>query len=111
MGEKRPRLNVEIDHVKNYPFIRNEIQKDLEKNYPDDPEKVAESLSWMDQLHDLETEMQKIMEVVDQEMLKAEQKSLNLLGSTPERIPYYIQQLAQRYDECKRQEQDQKDEQ
>jgi hypothetical protein len=110
MGEKRPRLNVEIDHVKNYPFIRSEIQKDLEKNYPDDPDKVAESLSWLDQLHDLETEMQKIMEVVDQELLKAEQKSLNLLSSTPERIPHYIQHLAKHYDEWRKQ-QDQQNEQ
>ncbi|MBL1225629.1 hypothetical protein [Enterococcus sp. BWR-S5] len=104
MGEKRPRINVEIDHVKNYPFIRNEVQKDLEKNYPEEPEKVAESLSWLDQLHDLETEMQKIMAVVDEELLKAEKKSLTLLSSTPERIPYYIQQLSQRYEEWKKEQ-------
>ncbi|WP_321387548.1 hypothetical protein [uncultured Enterococcus sp.] len=104
MGEKRPRINVEIDHVKNYPFIRNEVQKDLEKNYPEEPEKVAESLSWLDQLHDLEAEMQKIMAVVDEELLKAEKKSLTLLSSTPERIPYYIQQLSQRYEEWKKEQ-------
>ncbi|MBP1047491.1 hypothetical protein I6N96_14490 [Enterococcus sp. BWM-S5] len=104
MSEKRPRLNVEIDHVKNYPFIRKELEKDLEKNYPENPEKVEESLEWFDKLHDLEAEMQKIMEVVDQEMLKAEQKSLTLLGSNPERIPYYIQQLSKKYEEWKKQE-------
>lgn len=101
MAEKRPKINVEIDPVKSYPLIREELQKELEQNYPNEPEKVAESLSWMDELHKLEAEMQKIMKVVDQEMLKAEKKSLNLLGSNPERIPYYIKELSQRYAEWK----------
>ncbi|WP_086315538.1 hypothetical protein A5821_003025 [Enterococcus sp. 7F3_DIV0205] len=101
MTEKRPKINVEMDPSQYYPYVREALKKELEGQFPNNPEAVAEHLDFADNLHTLEQEMEKIMTSVDQRMIAAENNALTFLEASPERIPLHIKRLATFYEQWK----------
>lgn len=101
MTEKRPKIKVEMNPAQHYPHIREELKKELEKQFPNDPKAIAEHLGFADNLHLLEQEMEKIITSVDQRMIAAENNALTFLEASPERIPLHIKRLATFYEQWK----------
>lgn len=102
MTEKRPKINVEMNPTDYYPYVREDLKRELEEQFPNDPKAVAEQLSFADNLHILEQEMEKIMASVDQRMIAAENNALTFLEASPERIPLHIKRLATFYEQWKK---------
>ncbi|EOI06799.1 hypothetical protein UAY_00141 [Enterococcus moraviensis ATCC BAA-383] len=98
MSEKRPKINVEMNPAQYYPHVREELKKELERQFPNEPETVTEQLRLADNLHMLEQEMEKIKASVDQRMIAAENNALTFLEASPERIPLHIKRLATFYE-------------
>ncbi|MBO0472228.1 hypothetical protein IGL98_000714 [Enterococcus sp. DIV0840] len=81
MTETRPKINVEMNLAQYYPYVREELKKELEGQFPNNPEAVAEHLGFADNLHMLEQEMEKILASVDQRMIAAENNALTFFRS------------------------------
>lgn len=101
MRHKRPKLHVEMNPVLHYPQLREEMKKELEKEFPNNPETVAHNLMLADELHKIEVNMYELQGILDQKIEAAENNALQFLGCHPERIPHYIQRLTADYNRWK----------
>ncbi|MFD1901619.1 hypothetical protein [Enterococcus termitis] len=102
MSEKRPKINIEMNPTQYYPHVREELKKELETQFPNDPQTVEQHLSYADALHTLEKEMEQIMVSLDQKLIAAENNALTFLEASPERIPLYVRRLTAHYEQWKK---------